>query len=285
MLNVKEVGKKLREIRGDMNQQECAAKLGISRAALSYYENGSRAIDVAVLHEFCKLFNVTSDYVLGLSSDPTTDKDTKTAIAVTGLSEKAIQAIQSIDVVSEKKEDLNYILESEYFKEIAAVFANARFQRRFLYSKDRTNWEETTNYYLDDFGIDKTRRVSRIQIDLLMNGIESVFKQQLTEKTIKLFDEFKEYILSRPYYSFPVCIYPHNEGYIVTVPDIPGCTVEGESRGDAINKAIDTATKWVCDCLDNGKAVPEPTDIDKVNPDEYEDGEKQNISLDVVREF
>lgn len=40
MFDLKEMGKKIRELRNKRSQDEVAQALGISRGALSFYENG-----------------------------------------------------------------------------------------------------------------------------------------------------------------------------------------------------------------------------------------------------
>jgi transcriptional regulator with XRE-family HTH domain len=60
---------KLKELRIEKNvrQHELANILGISARAVSFYENGERECDFDTLIKICKYFNVTTDYILGLS--------------------------------------------------------------------------------------------------------------------------------------------------------------------------------------------------------------------------
>lgn len=282
MIDVKEIGKRIREVRGKMSQIECADKLGISRAALSYYENGSRAIDTTVLCEFCKLFNVSSDYILGLSEAKTTSEDMKAACKVSGLPESTIERLRSIadSVNGLSKEDLVYILESKQFSDIVSVFFQIRQQEKFLYSEKYSSSEETINAYLDELDIDKTGRVGYVMINFITSGgIEPMYKYILSESMTKLFDEYKERLLSRPHYVYTVCLYPNSSGYTVVVPDLPGCVSEGESIREALEMATDAAKGWVKDELEGGGAAPEPTPFDEVKADEYEDGVKRQITV------
>lgn len=281
MIDVKEVGKRIREVRGKMNQTECAEKLGISRAALSYYENGSRAIDTTVLCEFCKLFNVSSDYILGLSEAKTTSEDMKAACKVSGLPESTIEHLRSIadSVNGLSKEDLVYILESKQFRDIVSVFFQTRQQSRFLYSDKYSSSEETINTYLDELDIEKTGRVGRLMLDFIINGgIEPMYKHVISENMTKLFDEYKERLLSHTLF-YPVCLYPNSSGYTAIVPDLPGCVSEGESIREALEMATDAAKGWVKDELEGGGAAPEPTPLDEVKAEEYEDGIKRLIAV------
>ena len=48
-----------------ISQTELAAKLGISRSAVSMYERGEREPDLATLEKIRKLFDVDMNYLLG----------------------------------------------------------------------------------------------------------------------------------------------------------------------------------------------------------------------------
>lgn len=46
--------------------EQVAEKLNTTHASISRYENEKRKIDPQTLIEFCKLYKVSSDYILGL---------------------------------------------------------------------------------------------------------------------------------------------------------------------------------------------------------------------------
>jgi len=64
--------KRIRELREShyMGVRELAAKMGISHSSLSYYENLKREPNTTVCAQFARYFNVSSDYLLGLTDDP-----------------------------------------------------------------------------------------------------------------------------------------------------------------------------------------------------------------------
>jgi transcriptional regulator with XRE-family HTH domain len=63
-------GKRLANLRGIRTQQEIADKLGISRARYSHYENEHVEPDNELLSNIAELFNVSADYLLGISDNP-----------------------------------------------------------------------------------------------------------------------------------------------------------------------------------------------------------------------
>ncbi len=69
-INIKnELGKKLLKLRKEkgLNQNDVAHAVGITRASLSYYEKGERSIDVEILFKLSIFYDVSMDYLFGLS--------------------------------------------------------------------------------------------------------------------------------------------------------------------------------------------------------------------------
>lgn len=83
-------------------------------------------------------------------------------------------------------------------------------------------------------------------------------------------------------YIYPVCIYPGDvSGYTVIIPDLPGCVTEGETIADALEQAVDAASGWVLDELEEGRKAPEASAAETVKADEYENGLVSVIMLDI----
>jgi transcriptional regulator with XRE-family HTH domain len=64
-------GARLREARKQANYtlQQVADILHVSYTAISRYENNKRKLDAENLQFFCRLYNVSADYILGLPAD------------------------------------------------------------------------------------------------------------------------------------------------------------------------------------------------------------------------
>ena len=65
------LGEKLKKIRlkEGMTQEDLAKKLNISTSTVSMYETGAREPDLNTLTAIAKFFNVSTDYLLGLSEN------------------------------------------------------------------------------------------------------------------------------------------------------------------------------------------------------------------------
>ena len=86
--------KKLRTDKGK-KRQEVADELAISRASLEYYEKGSRKPDIEILAKLAKYYNVSSDYLLGISDGTEINDDCKALERYLGLSEKAVKILST----------------------------------------------------------------------------------------------------------------------------------------------------------------------------------------------
>ncbi len=65
------MNKRLRELRLEhgLKLKEVAEYLGVTLRAVCNYEAGIREPSVAIIIKYCKLFNVTSDYLIGLADE------------------------------------------------------------------------------------------------------------------------------------------------------------------------------------------------------------------------
>lgn len=63
---------RLRDLREDhdLSQRQLAALLGMAQPQYSRYEQGLRDIPTPVLIRLARLYDTTTDYLLGLTNDP-----------------------------------------------------------------------------------------------------------------------------------------------------------------------------------------------------------------------
>ena len=75
--------------------------------------------------------------------------------------------------------------------------------------------------------------------------------------------------LAYPAYFSPL---ENSDGYCVTFPDLPGCVTEGKSLAEAVEMAIDAASGWVLDELEDGNSAPKASGIKTIqleNPEDF----------------
>lgn len=64
------------------------------------------------------------------------------------------------------------------------------------------------------------------------------------------------YYMGLPY---KVVLYPADEGgYVVEIPDLPGCLSQGETREEAFVMIEDAKKCWIQSALEDGVEIPEP---------------------------
>lgn len=68
--------KRIRDLREDkdLNQTDIANMLNMSQTGYSKYETGENDIPTAILIKLAKFYNVSTDYILELSDDPSPTK-------------------------------------------------------------------------------------------------------------------------------------------------------------------------------------------------------------------
>lgn len=92
------LAKRLRELReeNEYTQKDIADKIGLTKSAYGYYERGKSVPDAQTLVQLSKIFDVTTDYLLGLSDDKKPIED---------LTEKQKQALRLADQLSDEEFD------------------------------------------------------------------------------------------------------------------------------------------------------------------------------------
>lgn len=93
-----ELGKRIQKLRKDkkMTQKQVAEAIGISASTLCGYESEDKLPPYPTLLKLAKLYGVSTDYLIGLSTDNTLD--------VSDLNDDEINALRTmIDVLRKKK--------------------------------------------------------------------------------------------------------------------------------------------------------------------------------------
>lgn len=90
--------KHLKELRNKngISLKELAKALDTTAQSLSLYEKAERTINIDLLVKVSKYFDVSSDYLLGLTENKTTDTDLKAVCDYTGLDENSINTLSKI---------------------------------------------------------------------------------------------------------------------------------------------------------------------------------------------
>lgn len=84
------VGSRIKELRKSrrITQAEFAERLGVTKSAVSSYENGSRLPSYDILIKIARIFNVSTDHLLGF--------DVRSFVDTTGLTPSQLATVQDI---------------------------------------------------------------------------------------------------------------------------------------------------------------------------------------------
>ena len=87
------LGEKLKALRTakKMSQKELAERIGIAKSVISFYESGDRFPSYDVLIKIARIFNVTTDYLLG------NDKNIKDSARNSSVSDKIVDKILNVN--------------------------------------------------------------------------------------------------------------------------------------------------------------------------------------------
>lgn len=95
-------GNILKELRlqAGMTQKDLAAKIGVTKSVISYYELRDRSPSPEVLIKLANIFHVSVDYLLGRESRQ------EPIIDISGLSEEDIAVVRTVAEALKRKHEL-----------------------------------------------------------------------------------------------------------------------------------------------------------------------------------
>ncbi|MEE1220074.1 MAG: helix-turn-helix transcriptional regulator [Ruminococcus sp.] len=122
-INKYKIGERIRELReeAEETQADLANLLGVKRQIVSYFENGARIPNTEQVVVIASHYNTTTDYLLCLTDEATTNKDIQFINNYTGLDENSIETLHRLK--SESVKGFNQTI-----KNIAAHLCGKRSQ-------------------------------------------------------------------------------------------------------------------------------------------------------------
>lgn len=106
-----------------VSQSELADAINITRQAVSTYCLGTSVPDAIRLKSIADYFQVSADYLLGISTTRSLDTDMQSACKTTGLSEDTIKAIMQISNTPKKFFAFSQLVQTKEFSEIVAIIS------------------------------------------------------------------------------------------------------------------------------------------------------------------
>lgn len=187
------------DVNRTFTQQELADALGIKKTQISDLERGKKGITINELKKYSKFFNVTTEYLLGLSDNK--HHYTFNIGATLGLSDKAIQRLHYYHT-DEFRKDYNYMQVINFLIENLDSPKMERIDR-FLFAKpthfmikDWDNDEHVNNKYLSicsglgdyQFTLDEVNSILDLDIEKLLSELKEKAKDFKRKRIVKEID-------------------------------------------------------------------------------------------------
>lgn len=195
-INKIETGERIRKLReaAAETQADLAILLEVKRQIISYYENGTRVPTLEHLIFIADHYNTTTDYLLGLSKTPTTDKDLQFVCDYTCLQDDVLDNLTHnpicVDILNYLLADgnmLNFVTLCVQFKAYKQKHFNLiEFLEQIF--KDDMNSELKFKQGFDKHrslvdSCDLTEYQIKKQVDIILNSFCKVEKEKISVLT------------------------------------------------------------------------------------------------------
>ena len=189
---------RLRKIMDDnkTTQATLANECGVERQSVAQWRDGNTRPDILSLKKIAEFYNVSTDYLLGLSNAPTRDIELKAICEYTGLSQNAIEKIVQIKGLDAEMgaddlcNTLSLIIENENFWDIHCSLLVAKDDKEFLLPNHKYFAERAKNVTAGTF---KNNPYERVMETIALTGLAPVYQAKLFQNVIKLFNEVIAY--------------------------------------------------------------------------------------------
>lgn len=194
-------GTRLREIRtkSGLSQQTLSSELGISKAALCYYESGKRIPDITFLERVAIYFGVSLDYLMGFS-DAMDPKKAK-LVDWAGLSEESVELLADSHDSEFVSQILDLLIKNSKFRDCLQLVEIASHNTQ-VPNGNMSSTDFLTHISASELGISFTSYViERLLLEAIEETIsdrKSTIGAQLLNKVVpdKDKDSFYKWLLS-----------------------------------------------------------------------------------------
>lgn len=177
--------RRLRKIMDDnkTTQAILANECGVERQSVAQWRDGNTRPDILSLRKIAEFYNVSTDYLLGLTDEKTTDKATKELCATLGLTDSSISyltdednqfARELIDFLIE--DDIEHIIEDQTKQNGETTYSFMKYLYRFF---DAAHTQENISISLSSDGhfelveIDEEGMIVDVkQAETIMTGLK-----------------------------------------------------------------------------------------------------------------
>lgn len=173
------LGEKIKEIRKEhnLNQSEFGELFGLTQNTITNIENDKRFPTYEILIEIAKRFNISVDYLLGLSEAKTNNIEIKAICDYTGLTEEAVNKLHEMLVI----DDENYNINSKFINDF---LSSSLFYKMIFFNISLDKLEKSLLYHLsiffeDEKTAEKTAEKIKDELDYIPTATEILNHREL----------------------------------------------------------------------------------------------------------
>lgn len=190
---------RFKELVDTKTREEIATAIGCDTSLVTKHYSGDRTITLDYAIKYAKYFNVSIDYLVGLSPVSTFDSDTKTVCGYTGLSDKTVSLLNYM--FSQKNQELDFLvsfldsfLDSDCYWSLIENYNSCRYNllnaislyENALDSDDEMTFNETTDE------AEKSKCLSDLYLNKSVKGFA-----HLVENYFDLEEYCKDFIVAK----------------------------------------------------------------------------------------
>lgn len=149
-----------------------------------------KGMNIEYLYYLADFFNVSVDYILGITDNPTTDKTLDFICNYTGLSQSAVNTLRQLNTT--KCKTISQIIESAEFLDIVNIIISAQYNKNLL----NPSGDVIAHIIIDKLcGENKTeieKIIDQIAEQVAQSGLAPFYKQRVIEDITTIFNKLTE---------------------------------------------------------------------------------------------
>ena len=204
--NASPCGERLRELRKrrGYTQQQMSKIMDLGLATYGTYETGRYIPDANTIAFLADFFNVSADYLLGLTDSPISENDDNAVVL--NFDDECIHGLVNISRSTRETRVFQLLIKDHVFEDVLrCIDAYLLFSQK-LEKKDRESYQEaykkattidvSRNAYLDvDDYPDGGVKITDVYFSLIQENLKSIIEDMLSEEKIK--DFYKKEMMRR----------------------------------------------------------------------------------------
>lgn len=163
--------------------------IGVSRQAVSQYQDGSTQPNAETIVKIAEFFNVTTDYLL-TGKNRNIDESMNISCDFTGLSRNAVDTLRQLNTT--KCKTISQIIESNEFLNIVHIIISAQYNKDLLLPNDAPIVNRISNILSEKKRSESEKISERFAEQVAQRGLAPFYKQEVIEDITTIFNRLTE---------------------------------------------------------------------------------------------